>query len=81
MVRCQACNKFKPLDRAHIKTKGSGGTWDDDNILMLCRECHQKQHYIGFFKLCKLYPSLEEILNEKGWFFNHHFGVTKLRKK
>ena len=78
---CEACFKYDILDRAHVKSRGSGGTWDDDNILILCRRCHQMQHYYGFKKFSEVYPNIARILDEKGWEFKDILGVIKLVRK
>ena len=79
--RCECCHKTAQLDRAHIRSKGAGGKWDADNILMLCRICHVAQHKMGWDTLLLQYPNLIEVLDEKGWAIEELFGIRKLRKK
>lgn len=71
---------FPIADRAHIKSKGSGGTWDDENILSLCRSHHREQHSVGWKKLCSRYPIVEYELNRWGWELVEEFRIWKLRK-
>lgn len=78
---CQACGKFGSIDRAHIKSKGSGGTWDDQNILHLCRGCHIKSHSFGWYKFSQKYPAVLWELKKRGWAFENLFGVWKLTRK
>jgi len=78
---CQACLKSGVMDRAHIKSKGSGGGWESKNILLLCRMCHIASHKMGLYKFTEKYPHLLKELNKKGWKFEDVFGVKKLRKK
>lgn len=64
---CMVCGN--PAERHHIKTRGSGGTDDDWNILALCRLCHIKIHQIGNYKFCEKYPKILRELKKKGWIF------------
>lgn len=78
---CQSCLKWNDLDRAHIKSKGSGGTWEESNILLLCRKCHSEQHQIGWVKFSDKNPVLLKQLNKKGWIVKSFFGLRKLTKE
>ena len=41
--RCQVCHRpDMALQIHHIKTTGSGGKNDPDNLITLCAECHFK---------------------------------------
>lgn len=66
------------VDRAHIKSKGSGGTWDEDNIIHLCRNHHVEQHKLGWNRFAERYPAVAMILIEKGWEYDKY--VKKWRK-
>lgn len=78
MKTCEACNGwFASLDKAHIKSKGSGGSMDPLNILHLCRWCHRTQHQIGWKKFSERYPSVLEMLDERGFYFDQY---NKLRR-
>lgn len=53
----------------HIKTRGSGGTDDEWNLMPLCQQCHNKVHAEGLTKFSRnLY--VEKWLKENGWEFN-----------
>lgn len=68
-ANCVVCNRT-PCDPCHIKSKGSGGTDDDWNLISLCRIHHNAQHRVGivtFYQSERLYR-LE--LDEKGWYLN-----------
>lgn len=78
--QCSVCGKFD-VDRCHIKTKGSGGTWDADNILFMCRQHHTEQHQIGWVKFLTKYPNIEWELNEKGWMVESLFGRVRLVRR
>jgi hypothetical protein len=77
-VCCVACGYFGIVDRAHIKSKGAGGTMDESNILLFCRGCHATQHRLGFRLMCERFPSVAAALKEKGWKFVNEFGRSKL---
>lgn len=64
--KCLVCFSLNP-DRAHIKTKGSGGSFDDWNIMLLCRFCHQEQHKIGIITFIEKYDSVKTYVESKGW--------------
>jgi hypothetical protein len=69
------------MDRAHIRSKGAGGTWGDENIMLLCRNHHIEQHALGWFKFCEKYRRAEEALEKRGWVISDEFGRKKLIRK
>ena len=81
-VPCQAdgCNRV-PTDRCHIKSAGAGGTFDHENILMMCREHHSEQHKSGWSKFLAARPLLKKFMAKKGWVIENIFGVDKLVSK
>jgi hypothetical protein len=78
---CVACGYKRVIDRAHIKSKGAGGTWDEDNIIHLCRQHHQEQHQIGWPRFVEKYVRVERELDNKGWIMEVQFGVKRLIRK
>lgn len=58
---CCCCGD-KPCDPHHIKTRGSGGGDETNNLLSLCRKHHTQIHQIGFNKMLELYPGLRAFL-------------------
>lgn len=68
-------------DRCHIKTKGSGGSWDERNIINMCRRHHSEQHSIGWYAFCSKYPNIKRELDNRGWEFVFIFGQYKLAVK
>ena len=43
--KCRMCGKSEGLaDVHHIIKRSQGGGDDMDNLILLCRECHNKQH-------------------------------------
>ena len=76
---CIACGKAK-TDKAHIKSKGAGGTMDDWNIVPLCRFHHQIQHAYGWAKFLDANPDARTALEQKGWKIEEEFGVRRLRR-
>jgi hypothetical protein len=55
------------VDRAHVKTRGSGGGDEDWNIMFLCREAHIEQHKLGIATFAMKYDSVMDWLIENGW--------------
>lgn len=76
--KCLACGFITEVDKAHIKTKKSGGTMDDWNIMLLCRRHHVEQHKIGIATFVTKYRSVEIELKNKGWEVQEIFGQRKL---
>jgi hypothetical protein len=79
-ANCVVCNRYLDVDRCHIKTEKTGGTFEDDNILLMCRLHHNEQHNLGWHKFTDRHPHLLVILKNKGWKFELQFGVWKLIK-
>ena len=52
----------------HIKTRGSGGTDDHDNLIRLSPKMHRLIHRIGVLEFYKKYPheKLRKYLNRRG---------------
>jgi len=42
--RCEWCGSRAGVDLHHIIEAKDGGTFADDNLLLLCWMCHQKAH-------------------------------------
>lgn len=68
---CVACWK-KPVDPAHIQTRGSGGDDVEENLMALCRLHHIEQHQIGWFKMKNRYIGVDHELFLKGWLFDEN---------
>ena len=68
-MRCLVCNKLD-TDRHHFKTRGSGGTDDEWNILFVCRIHHIEIHKIGNNSFVEKYPEVKDWLLKSGWNFN-----------
>lgn len=41
---CPLCHQWGCRDNHHIKSKGSGGGDEPENIIKVCHECHMKIH-------------------------------------
>ena len=48
--KCQLCGKGPPSDAHHIKTRGSGGGDELENLIAACRSCHTRIHMEGLKK-------------------------------
>ena len=66
---CLICGK-SPVDKCHIKSKGSGGSTKSFNIVLLCRFHHQEQHKIGILTFIDKYSLFKNELKLKGWEMN-----------
>ena len=43
-ISCEACDKYRAVDIHHIDARGMGGSKTKDtieNLMALCRECHE----------------------------------------
>jgi 5-methylcytosine-specific restriction endonuclease McrA len=78
-MRCLVCQNPN-TDKAHIKTKGSGGDDDDSNIMPLCRRCHSEQHTIGIGTFVSKYPQVRRFLFVRGWELVDDNGVKRIRR-
>lgn len=43
-VACKVCNGTS-VDLHHIKLKSAGGSDEVDNLIPLCRKCHDQAHF------------------------------------
>lgn len=74
---CEVCGKT-PTDISHIKSRGSGGSMDDWNLLSLCRQHHAEQHRIGWMGFLTMYPKIEKEIKIKGWKIDETHGRFRL---
>jgi hypothetical protein len=44
---CEVCNRPRPVQVHHIRTKGSGGSDHRLNLLAVCTDCHSAIHFGG----------------------------------
>lgn len=59
----------------HIKTRGSGGTDEDFNLISLCQIHHNEVHSSGLNSFSKKYK------NVKAWLVEHHWYQCELTSK
>jgi 5-methylcytosine-specific restriction protein A len=43
VILCEQCGK-RAVDIHHVKHRSQGGTDEPENLIALCRECHEKIH-------------------------------------
>jgi hypothetical protein len=67
-----------PIDRCHIRGRGSGGSDGEHNVILMCRFHHQEQHSIGFPRMMDKYPDLRRELKRLGWEVTEVFGTRKM---
>lgn len=63
---CLVCGSPQ-IDRAHIKSRGAGGTWEDNNIVLMCRRHHMEQHKMGWPSFALKYKTVRIALEGRGW--------------
>lgn len=61
---------FKGVDLHHWKTKGSGGTDGDHNLMPLAHVYHQECHRIGVKSFVYKYSEVKRWLLDNGWTFD-----------
>jgi hypothetical protein len=66
MKQCIVCGQ-PGAERHHIKTRGSGGTDDEWNIMYLDRRHHQEVHQIGIITFTEKYEVVRRYLELNGW--------------
>lgn len=57
-------------ERHHVKSRGSGGTDDDWNIMYLCRKHHTEFHLIGSTTFVNKYAQAYKWMFDNKWEFN-----------
>lgn len=69
-IKCVIC--FNPVvERAHIRTRGAGAKWKENEYVYLCRKHHHEQHLVGIKTFAEKYKSYMNEIKKKGWeFFN-----------
>lgn len=68
-MRCVICGRQNP-DKHHWKSRKSGGTDDEYNIMLLCRTHHKEFHRIGGASFAKKYAKATNWLLSNGWEYN-----------
>lgn len=59
---CAVCGARAPSDPHHLKSRGSGGGDEPDNLLSLCRRHHTEVHQIGGITFLNKYPHIRAIM-------------------
>lgn len=68
-MTCISC-KQQATENHHVKTRGSGGTDAEFNLMTLCRSCHTEVHKIGMTKFAIKHDEAHNWLIRNGWQFN-----------
>lgn len=76
---CAVCNT-RGSDPAHIKSVGSGGDDVEENVVPLCRACHQEQGKIGIVSFALKYPAFLMAIESKGWAINQFNKLVRDRE-
>jgi len=76
---CAVC--FGPAtEYHHVKTRKSGGTDDEWNLLPVNRKCHILIHAKGIITVSDSRNYLLQWLQRNGWEIKKEFGIRKLRR-
>lgn len=75
--RCTVCRKYS--EKHHIKTRGSGGSDDPENLLDLCRNCHIEVHQIGLSTFVRRHH-LESNMRARGFYLCEVTGKWRIPK-
>jgi len=76
---CVACG-FKTSQPCHIKTFGSGGMTDHQNLIPMCHSHHTLQHQIGWVRMWETFSGVRQALIERGWKIHSVWGLKKLTR-
>ena len=63
---CLACGRAAQLEVDHITTRGAGGGDEENNLWILCFDCHRKRHSLGWSKFLSTHSHLVQKLKEMG---------------
>lgn len=76
-TRCLVCRRVE-VDRAHIKTRGAGASWEFWEVMPLCRNCHIEQGQMGIVSFFKRFPPVRRYLEAMGWRLEDVIGKETL---
>lgn len=77
---CVVCGSDR-VDACHIKSRGAGGTTDENNIFYACRIHHIEQHQIGIVSFAMKYKKVFFDFEKKGWVIQSHFGRLRVVRR
>lgn len=76
---CEICGR-PSCDPSHIKSKGSGGDDDPENLIALCNGHHREQHRFGWIHMIRKYPIIDITLSSKGFYIDPYNRLKKPAK-
>jgi cytochrome c553 len=62
-VKCIICHG-QATEYDHLKTRGSGGSDDPENLVPMCRACHSLRHQMGIVWLADRYPKYKAWIDK-----------------
>lgn len=54
---CAVCG-CRATDAHHIHTRGAGGGDELENLIQLCRVCHQRCHQLGTYRFLRMHREI-----------------------
>lgn len=83
-ICCEACGSTKNITKHHLRPRHLGGKENKENIMFLCRECHNvvdkdSSLTIKEIELIQKYPILGILFTNKVW--NKQIYCKKTKKK
>lgn len=67
-MTCLICGS--KADRHHVKTRKSGGSDEEHNLMPICRSHHVEVHKTGMRLFANKYFEVKVWLMDNGWEFN-----------
>lgn len=74
---CLCCGTIIGTHAEHVKTKGSGGKDELDNVMPICLIHHNEKNWKGRIHMSEKYPDYKKWLLDNGWFLS----LGKWRKR
>lgn len=65
---CICCGSEYQTVGHHVKSKGSGGSDEPHNLMVLCSYTHALIHLKGLWKVSQDHEMVCKWLNENGWY-------------
>ena len=64
---CVCCGTTRGTVAHHVKSRGSGGSDEPHNLMVLCDSTHKLIHQHGLSYVVIMHPTIKAWLIENGW--------------